>query len=307
MTPITSGIIVIDKETGYTSHDVVAKLRRILGTRRVGHTGTLDPEAAGVLPVAFGQATRLTDLIADHSKTYEAVLRLGVETDTQDMTGRILTESGFLPDERAVCEAAGSFVGEQLQIPPMYSAKKVGGKKLYELARAGETVERKPNRIRIDSIEITKICFPLVFFTVDCSKGTYIRTLCHDIGQKLGCGGAMQALRRTRVGAFSIRQSVSIEKVEEAVKEGRLGDLVITVEEVLSQYPRVRCRVDEDRLLINGNPLKEVFADMQDPCLRPDEILLSGKVRMCTSDGTFIGLYEWNADRKKYMPVKMLG
>ena len=175
-----NGIIVIRKEKGYTSHDVVAKLRGILHMKKIGHTGTLDPDAEGVLPVALGKATKLVDLITDKEKTYEAVMRLGVVTDTQDMTGTILSQTEQISvTEKEVKEAAESFLGEQLQIPPMYSALKVNGKKLYELAREGKTVERKPRPVHFYQIEILEINLPLVRYRVVCSKGTYILSLIH--------------------------------------------------------------------------------------------------------------------------------
>ena len=183
------GVIVIRKEKDFTSHDVVAKLRGILHMKKIGHTGTLDPDAEGVLPVALGKATRLVDMITDKEKTYEAVMRLGVVTDTQDMSGTVLSQAAELHvTEEELRAAIESFAGDYMQVPPMYSALKVNGKKLYELAREGKTVERKPRPVHFYEIEILEINLPLVRFCVTCSKGTYIRTLCHDIGEKLGCG-----------------------------------------------------------------------------------------------------------------------
>ena len=197
-----SGIINVYKEKGFTSFDVVAKLRGILKTKKIGHTGTLDPDAEGVLPVCIGRATKVCDILTDKDKVYEAVLLLGVETDTQDTTGEILKKLPVEESESVVKEAILSFVGEYAQIPPMYSALKVNGKKLYELAREGKTVERKARNVQIFSIEILEMDLPRVRMSVHCSKGTYIRTLCHDIGQKLGCGGCMEKLLRTKAGIF---------------------------------------------------------------------------------------------------------
>ena len=188
------GIIVIHKEKGFTSHDVVAKLRGILHMKKIGHTGTLDPDATGVLPVALGKGTKLVDLLTDKEKTYEAVLHLGIDTDTQDMSGTVLEERPVNVTEEEVRKVLKSFVGEQLQVPPMYSALKVNGKKLYELAREGKTVERKARPVCFYEIEPLEFHLPLVKIRVTCSKGTYIRTLCHDIGEKLGCGGCMEEL-----------------------------------------------------------------------------------------------------------------
>ena len=200
------GIIVIHKEKGFTSHDVVAKLRGILHMKKIGHTGTLDPDATGVLPVALGKGTKLVDLLTDKEKTYEAVLHLGIDTDTQDMSGTVLEERPVNVTEEEVRKVLKSFVGEQLQVPPMYSALKVNGKKLYELAREGKTVERKARPVCFYEIEPLEFHLPLVKIRVTCSKGTYIRTLCHDIGEKLGCGGCMEELLRSRlVGILSLR------------------------------------------------------------------------------------------------------
>ena len=200
------GVLNIRKEKGYTSFDVVAKLRGILHMKKIGHTGTLDPEAEGVLPVVLGKATKLVDLLTEKQKTYEALLHLGLETDTQDMTGTVLEEKPVEVTEEEVRTVIRSFLGEQQQIPPMYSALKVDGKKLYELAREGKIVERKPRAVQFYEIEIKKIELPYVRFSVTCSKGTYIRTLCHDIGQKLGCGGCMEELLRTDLGICLGRQ-----------------------------------------------------------------------------------------------------
>ena len=199
------GIINVYKEKGFTSHDVVAKLRGIVGQKKIGHTGTLDPDATGVLPVCLGKATKLCDLLTDKNKTYEAVLLLGKTTDTQDITGEVLEEkSTEALTEEKVREAIEGFIGDYEQIPPMYSALKVNGKKLYELAREGKVIERKARPVKILDIQILEIDLPKVRMEVSCSKGTYIRTLCHDIGEKLGCGGCMESLIRTRVSTLSL-------------------------------------------------------------------------------------------------------
>ena len=187
------GIMNVYKEPGYTSHDVVARLRGILKQKKIGHTGTLDPAAEGVLPVCLGMGTRLCDMLTDRTKTYEAVMLLGMTTDTQDTTGQVLDDrhhAAMRLEEAAVTEAVLGFKGDYDQIPPMYSALKVDGKKLYELARAGKEVERQARQVQILEIRVDKVELPRVWMTVTCSKGTYIRTLCHDIGGKLGCGGS---------------------------------------------------------------------------------------------------------------------
>ena len=276
------GVLNIRKEKGYTSFDVVAKLRGILHMKKIGHTGTLDPEAEGVLPVVLGKATKL--------------VHLGLETDTQDMTGTVLEEKPVEVTEEEVRTVIRSFLGEQQQIPPMYSALKVDGKKLYELAREGKTVERKPRAVQFYEIEIKKIELPYVRFSVTCSKGTYIRTLCHDIGQKLGCGGCMEELLRTRSGNFVWEDSMTLAQVEEAVRNGTIGDRVISIGQVLKDYPEIFCTREGDRLLENGNTLAERFVRGEHK---------EGWVRMCDSQGGFKGIYQWDEVKKRYQPQKM--
>ena len=208
------GIINVYKEKGYTSHDVVARLRRIIGQKKIGHTGTLDPDAEGVLPVCLGKATKVCDLLADKDKVYQAILLLGQTTDTQDVSGRVIKTEDVTSSIKEIYEAIQSFKGEYDQIPPMYSALKVNGKKLYELAREGKTVERRARTVHIHGIRIHEIVLPRVSMTVECSKGTYIRTLCHDIGEKLGCGGCMEQLLRTQVGPFFIEDSLKLDEIE---------------------------------------------------------------------------------------------
>lgn len=290
------GIIVIRKEKGYTSHDVVARLRGILHMKKIGHTGTLDPEAEGVLPVALGKATRLVDMITEKEKTYEAVMRLGLVTDTQDMTGTVLRQEEVTVTPEETEEALASFVGEQMQIPPMYSALKVNGKKLYELAREGKTVERKARPVHFFEIRLLEMELPLVRFRVTCSKGTYIRTLCHDIGEKLGCGAAMESLLRTQVGRFELKDSLTLSQVEETVADGTVEEKILGIEEALKEYPGVFCTKTGDRLLANGNPLDQNFVS---------EASKEGWIRMHFSDGSFAGIYQWDERRGRYYPVKM--
>ena len=208
---MVNGILNVYKEKGYTSHDVVAKLRGIVGQKKIGHTGTLDPDAEGVLPVCLGRATKVCDMLTEKDKTYEAVLLLGKETDTQDISGTVLRvgETEGLTQEQ-VKDCVMSFVGEYDQIPPMYSALKVNGKKLYELAREGKMIERKSRKVEIKEIRILEMALPRVRMEVSCSKGTYIRTLCHDIGEKLGCFGCMESLLRTKVSRFEIESSLKL-------------------------------------------------------------------------------------------------
>ena len=216
---MVNGIINVYKEKGYTSFDVVAKLRGIFKQKKIGHTGTLDPDAEGVLPVCLGKATKVCDLLTDKSKEYEAVLLLGKVTDTQDITGTVLEEKDVKVTEEAVRETVLSFVGDYMQIPPMYSALKVNGKKLCDLAREGKTVERQARPVKILTIDILDVTLPRVRMRVHCSKGTYIRTLCQDIGEKLGCGGCMESLLRTQVSEFLLKDALKIGEIEQLVKE----------------------------------------------------------------------------------------
>ena len=293
---MTDGVLNVRKEKGFTSHDVVAKLRGILHMKKIGHTGTLDPEAEGVLPVVLGKATRLVELLTEKQKTYEAVLRLGVETDTQDGTGTVIKELPVRITEEEAEKAIKSFLGEQQQIPPMYSALKVGGKKLYELAREGKTVERKPRTVHFYNIHILEMNLPLIKISVTCSKGTYIRTLCHDIGKKLGCGACMEELLRTKSGQFELEKSLTLDEIQNLVQQGKIEDYVTGIEEVLGEYPAVYGLEAADKLLFNGNPIGEDL--LKEGCR-------TGWVRMYTSKGVFIGIYQWRPGSRIYRPVKM--
>lgn len=291
-----SGVINIYKEAGYTSHDVVAKLRGILKQKKIGHTGTLDPQAQGVLPVCLGKGTKLCDLLADHDKEYEAVLRLGITTDTQDMEGNVLQESSVQVSEEEVRTCILSFQGEQMQVPPMYSALKVNGKKLYELAREGKVVERKARSVTFHKIEVLWMELPKVKIRVQCSKGTYIRTLCNDIGEKLGCGGCMEELLRTRVERFALEDAVKLDEVQKAMEEGTVDSLILPVDRIFDQYPTAKTTTQGDLLVHNGNRL---FSEL----LQEEPEIESGYVRVYDSEDTFIGLFEKKTDQ--LVSVKM--
>lgn len=295
------GIINIYKEKGYTSHDVVAKLRGILRQKKIGHTGTLDPDAEGVLPVCLGKATRLCDLLTEKTKEYRAVMLLGAETDTQDATGQILERRPVESDEREVRQAVMSFVGDYSQIPPMYSALKVGGKRLYELARAGVEVERQARQVQILSIEIEEICLPRVTMRVACSKGTYIRTLCHDIGQKLGCGGCMESLLRTRSGRFYLEESLTLAQVEELRDRQQLDGVLFPVDRVFEDCPALTMKEEGDRLVHNGNPFDPGLALTEEgrEGTRPE------RARVYDSGGLFIGVYRFDRARGWFRPEKV--
>lgn len=299
------GILNVYKEKGYTSHDVVAKLRGITGQKKIGHTGTLDPDAVGVLPVCLGKATKLCDLLTDKDKTYETVLLLGISTDTQDISGQILDtkETADLSIEM-VSEVIKSFVGDYDQIPPMYSALKVGGKKLYELAREGKVVERKARTVRIHGIEILDVQLPRVRMRVSCSKGTYIRTLCHDIGAQLGCGGCLEELTRTKVSCFEIENSLTLDEIAKKKQEGRLMDVVIPIDRMFLQYRKRIVRESWDYLAKNGNALpgRALYGENGEAS-KPD---YDGEyVRLYDEQGHFIAIYSWQKEKKEYRIVKM--
>ena len=294
-----NGIIIVNKETGFTSHDVVAKLRGICGQKKIGHTGTLDPAATGVLPVCLGSGTKLCDMLTDRDKEYVAELLLGVETDTQDTTGSVLRESPVTVTEEEVSRACLSFLGDYDQIPPMYSALKVDGKKLYELARAGKEVERKARRVRILELEILEMRLPVVQLRVVCSKGTYIRTLCSDIGQKLGCGGAMQSLQRTKVGRFRLEDALTLGELQQLKDSGELERVVQPVDSLFEETPALHVTAEAARLLENGNALLPVqFAETVTP--EPERW-----VRVYRPDGRFAGIYAYEEQKRWYRPVKM--
>lgn len=234
-----SGILIVNKSEGMTSHDVVNRIRRLYGTKRVGHTGTLDPMATGVLVVLVGRAAKAAEYLVADSKEYIATLRLGFTTDTEDVTGSILSQSSDLPDRAQVNASLSSFVGDIMQTPPMYSALKVGGRKLYELAREGVEVEREARKITVHSIEAAPTDSPSDYILrVACSSGTYIRTLCADIGAALGCGGVMATLCRTRAGSFEISKSHTLDQIEEMSESERLA-LLAPTEMLFFDYPRV--------------------------------------------------------------------
>lgn len=260
-----NGVVNVYKEKGFTSHDVVAKLRGILKTKKIGHTGTIDPEAEGVLPICIGNATKLCDLIMEKRKTYEAELVLGLKTDTQDMTGEIIEKYSDTIElsDTEISNAIKSFEGDYAQIPPMYSALKVNGRKLYDLAREGIVVDRKPRNIYIYGIDILEIKLPVIRIRVNCSKGTYIRTLCNDIGERLGVYGCMGYLLRTQTGIFKLDDSVKLSEIEQIVTDDRLEEsgILVKTEDILD-YPKLIVKDRFKKLLLNGNVLtSEMFME----------------------------------------------
>lgn len=244
------GIVIVDKPQGWTSQDVTARLRRVFGTRRIGHGGTLDPMATGVLPVFVGRATRAVEFFEHAEKIYETVLRLGITTDTEDMTGTVLTEENVSFTEEQLQETLAAFRGEILQVPPMYSALKVNGQKLCDLARKGKTVERQPRPITIHELTLVERGENTLRLRVRCSKGTYIRTLCKDIGEKLGCGGCMESLRRVAAGEYTIGEAVPLQTLLDTEKpEKYLRD----VDSMFRNYPAVTLTANQETRCRNGN------------------------------------------------------
>lgn len=294
-----NGIINIYKEAGFTSHDVVAKMRGICKQKKIGHTGTLDPEATGVLPVCLGSGTKLCDMLTDKDKEYVAELLLGVSTDTQDVTGQVLCEKPVEVAEKQVREAIMSFQGDYMQVPPMYSALKVNGKKLYELAREGKEVERAARPVVIHEIEILEMNLPIVKMRVACSKGTYIRTLCADIGDKLGCGGTMKSLLRTKVGGFGLEKAVTLAQLEQLRDENRIEEILFPVESAFDNCASLHVKEEFRKLLDNGNSIYP-SQTMEKKIYAPGEW-----VKVYRADESFVGVYAFEPERKWYKPVKM--
>ena len=292
------GILNVYKEKGWTSHDVVAKLRGITRQKKIGHTGTLDPDAEGVLPVCLGKAAKVSELLTEKDKAYRVVLLLGTVTDTQDISGTVLEKRGTAAlREEETAEVIRGFTGAYEQIPPMYSALKVNGRRLYELAREGKTIERKARTVTIHDIQILRMELPRVELEVSCSKGTYIRTLCHDIGERLGTGGCMESLLRIRSGPFDIGESYKLEYLQEMMEQGDLEKLLIPIDAVFSQYKKIQIKQELDSRLKNGNPfavhgLESGFSDQE-------------YVRMYDPAGSFAAVYKYVQEEDWFRPVKM--
>ena len=300
-----NGYLIIDKPAGFTSFDVVNKLKRLLQTKKIGHGGTLDPMVTGVLPVFVGNATRAIPLIPDGDKTYECTMILGVTTDTEDMTGTVLSEKEVTAGEDRIREVMQSFTGPYLQTPPMYSAKKVNGKKLYELARKGIETERMPELRTVYSITVDEIALPRVRFTAKVSRGTYIRTLCRDAGERIGSGGTMDTLRRTVHGRFSLSDAVTLKAVEDACSRGEAASLLRPAEELFPDAPVLTVSEAGDRFLANGNPLTVRNFGFETPDACPEEAKAAELVRIRRSDGEFGGLYRFSGEDGEFVPVRI--
>lgn len=298
------GIFNIYKEKGFTSHDVVAIVRRTIHMKKVGHTGTLDPDAEGVLPVCVGKATKLSDVIMDGKKSYRAMLRLGITTTTEDASGEVLETKEVDFNEDKIREVVASFIGRLEQVPPMYSAVKVNGKKLYELAREGKEIERKSRTIEVYDIRIRQFLPPdRVEIDVDCSKGTYIRTLCADIGKALGCGGHMAELLRTATGAFSLENAIKLEELKALAEQEKAEEALLTMEDALKDFPVVKVSEKSAKFLYNGGKIQERFLTEKPAVLKEGEIV-------ATYDHAYnlVGLYEIKKEESNFFikPFKML-
>ena len=298
------GIFNIYKEKGFTSHDVVAIVRRTIHMKKVGHTGTLDPDAEGVLPVCVGKATKLSDVIMDGRKSYRAMLRLGITTTTEDASGEVLETKEVDFNEDRICEVVASFIGKLEQVPPMYSAVKVNGKKLYELAREGKEIERKSRTIEVYDIRIRQFLPPdRGEIDVDCSKGTYIRTLCSDIGKALGCGGHMAELLRTRTGAFSLENAIKLEELKALVEQEKVEEALLTMEEALKDFPVVKVSEKSAKFLYNGGKIQERFFTEKPASYKEGDI-----VATYDHENNLVGLYEIKKEESNFFikPFKML-
>ena len=271
-----NGILLIDKQPDWTSNDVVAKLKGILHQRRIGHSGTLDPMATGLLVVFVGRATRAVEFAEGHDKRYIAGLRLGITTDTQDITGRVLEAKDVTVTREELEQALVGFRGEIQQIPPMYSAIKQNGRRLYDIARKGGEVERKPRAITIHDLRMIDGQEGDWLLDVRCSKGTYVRTLCHDLGRALGCGGCMSSLRRVEAGQFSVDQAVTLSQVQQMADAGRVEELLLPVDSLFQAYPRCTASASQEKKIRCGNQVKTGLA--------------GGDYRVYTESGEFLML-----------------
>ena len=281
------GIIIIDKPEDFTSFDVVAKMRRLLGTRKVGHAGTLDPMATGVLPIFVGRATKCCDILPDQNKRYTATFELGYTTDTLDSTGRVLTRTPVQSNRADLLAALDSFRGEIMQLPPMFSAIQINGHRLYDLARQGVEIEREKRPVTISHLELLQSDESAHRYVIDvaCSKGTYIRTLCADIGEALGCGATMTALRRTRAAGFGLEDSLTLEQAEQLAQQGKLSEQLLPIERVFQELPALTLCAAQERMYRNG-----VRLDLK----RLDGMQAlgdwSGDLRIYAESGTFLGI-----------------
>jgi tRNA pseudouridine55 synthase len=295
------GVLPLDKPAGMTSHQAVARVRRLLGIRRIGHTGTLDPEVTGVLPLCIGRAARIVEWLQELPKEYEAVMHIGEATDTEDRTGRVTERVADVRlTEKQIRDGMARFVGTIRQVPPMYSAVKHEGRRLHELAREGVVVERKPREAVIHALTVHAIEWrerhPFVRFTVVCSKGTYVRTLCADIGRSLGYPAVMDSLRRTASGPFRIEQCVTLEELAERVERGELGDVLVPIDRALAHFPAASLYPAWSDRARSGRKLPEGSGAWP---------RVDGPARLYDADGTFIGVYRRQPEGRLWVPEKL--
>lgn len=292
------GVLPVHKPPGFTSHDVVAKVRRILGMKRIGHTGTLDPQVTGVLPLCLGRATRIVEYIQELPKEYEAELTIGYSTDTEDWTGQETNRAERVELELPTLQRVlDGFLGEIEQVPPMYSAVRVDGKRLYELARQGQEVERKPRLVRIYELELLEakldLPYPTVRIRVQCSKGTYIRTLCVDIGRALGYPSVMSRLVRTSTGMIGLDRCLTLERIEQLHREGRLDEHLIPSDQALAHLPKVVVSSTEALHASQGKSLPAHGRDVD------------GLARLYDPEGRFLGLFRQDPEQQRLRPEKV--
>lgn len=304
------GLILVDKPQGVTSHDVVARVRRCLGIQRVGHFGTLDPLATGLLLVAVGRAVKLFPFFSKQDKVYTGEIRLGVATDTYDAMGRPTSpEAGGLPDRQAVMETMSLFVGEILQAPPPYSAKKLGGKPMYKWARRRQTIACPPRPVRVDAFEMTGFRPPIIGFEVRCGSGTYVRSLAHALGENLGCGAHLAALRRVSVGTLSVANSLPLDRLEILVSEGRTNDVVLPLESLLPGLPKIILTETAEARLQRGRPLAGGDIKGQLPAATDAGTGTPAGPEVCrlfSLTGRFLGLAEARPDLDTLVPILVL-
>ncbi len=287
-----SGVLVIDKPIGMTSHDVVQIIRKGTNIRRAGHTGTLDPRASGVLVVLVGPSVRLSEYVSASDKRYQAVVQLGTTTDTYDADGRVLNITAVDISEKQFNDVLQSFVGEIEQVPPPYSAVKVKGKKAYEMARQGEEVNLEPRMINVYNLELLEWAPPEAVIDVYCSSGTYVRSLAHDLGEKLGCGAHLIGLRRTKSGRFTLRDAVPLRKLREAFENGSWEEFLIPAAEALSDWPAINLTPEELIIVRHGRRI-------------PADPTLGNMARAISEDGELIGLLELDAETNEWQPKKV--
>ena len=303
---VTDGLLVIDKPAGLTSHDVVLRVREFLGIRRVGHGGTLDPDATGVLLVAAGQATRFFPYLSKENKVYEGVIKLGFATDTYDASGQPSSEArGDFPDLEELVRAMKTFEGEILQTPPPYSAKKLGGKPVYKLARAHKAFTLNPSRVTVEVFRLRDYRPPLIDFEAKCSAGTYVRSLAHDLGEILGCGAHLDTLRRTSVGPYTLRDAVTLDRVEQAAARGEAAALILPLERLLPETPAAVVSPEAESRVRNGSPLDPAHLAPPSPAgsLFPAEARL---VRLFSASGRLLALARPSPEGDRLLPFLVL-